>query len=274
LDSNDKNISLAETQFRHIVRIVQSAVPLHNVALKEIAYYLIILKNVHEFSTEILLKLYLKYSVDKPMMEGTLSIHRSCASAFIQDKIDDKLRKKSKKQVEYGFEGALYLSLAYLSKSELVDVLRLSRSIHKKIRNGVYQEVLRRDENSFELRNQIYKLFVPNRFKVQKMLTIEECNLSADNKEIIKLDLLRTCRDHPEVSSNVELVLYNFVKENEETTGYFQGLNFVANFTTVLAKEPIWSLSILRYISEHIFNVSQFSFRTTLTLRNTSQVKV
>lgn len=51
------------------------------------------------------------------------------------------------------------------------------------------------------------------------------------------------------------MILYNFVRDNQLTTGYFQGLNFVAYYIVVLAKDDLWSVSILKYISEYIYNV-------------------
>lgn len=65
LDSNEKVIKLADSSFRQVVKIVKDGENLHNVALKEIAYYLIMLKNTSENSTEILLKIYVKYSIEK-----------------------------------------------------------------------------------------------------------------------------------------------------------------------------------------------------------------
>lgn len=140
---------------------------MHNVALKEIAYYLIILKNMSENSTEILLKLYLKYSVEKKLMESILSIHKSCAGAFIQDKIDDILKKQRKlppRQITS--EMAIAKCSAFLSSEERVNLLCLSKSFNKKIRSIIYEEALKREKLSTDDRSNIYRLIIPPRFIV------------------------------------------------------------------------------------------------------------
>ena len=89
-----------------------------------------------------------------------------------------------------------------------------------------------------------------------------ECTLKEENSEIIKLDLYRTCRDDQdlhEVGSYhqiVELVLCNFVKQNESTTGYFQGLNFVAHYISIMMEDPLMSLSLLNYVGETVYAVA------------------
>jgi len=260
---------------------VQSAVPLHNVALKEIAYYLIILKNVHEFSTEILLKLYLKYSVDKTLMESILSIHRSCAEAFIQDKIEEMFSKSRslqtilyKKSKETTLDVVINLSLKYLDKADLLKMLILSKTIHKRVMMGVFEEVLARPGLHIDHRVQIYKLIVPPRFLVNALTPTADCVLSEDNTDIIRLDLHRTCKDDKQLYQAIELVLYNFVKDHQLTTGYFQGLNFVAHYICVLAKDPKWTLSLMNYVAEYIYSVDYPSYRRTIsTSRSTGEVR-
>lgn len=74
------------------------------------------------------------------------------------------------------------------------------------------------------------------------------CTGHAKNLKISMMYVYFNCK-------KVEQLLYNFVKDNENTTGYFQGLNFVAQYVCVLMNEPIWSISLLKYIGEYIFNV-------------------
>lgn len=59
--------------------------------------------------------------------------------------------------------------------------------------------------------------------------------------------------------------------ENESTTGYFQGLNFVAHYITKILEVPEWSYSTLDYVSEYIYDVGPAEHRTTSTSASTSQ---
>ncbi len=136
-------------------------------ALKEIAYYLIILKNMSESSTEILLKLYLKYSVDKKLMESILSIHKSCAGAFIQDKIDDILKKQRKQLPKLiTSEMAIAKCSLFLDCADKIKLLYLSKSFNKKVRYCIYEDILAHEKLTFENRAHIYRLIIPHRFRV------------------------------------------------------------------------------------------------------------
>lgn len=53
----------------------------------------------------------------------------------------------------------------------------------------------------------------------------------------------------------MDQVLSNFVKQNENTTGYFQGLNFVAHYIVVMMVDAESSLAMLRYIGDNLFAV-------------------
>jgi len=65
--------------------------------------------------------------------------------------------------------------------------------------------------------------------------------------------------------------LYNFVCENDSTTGYFQGLNFVAYYITKVFGSPEWSYSALDYVSDSIYDVRCADDRTTSISVNTSR---
>ena len=47
----------------------------------------------------------------------------------------------------------------------------------------------------------------------------------------------------------------NFVRENEQTTGYFQGMNFVAHYIYCVMQDTKNSVSLFNYIAEQIFSV-------------------
>lgn len=53
----------------------------------------------------------------------------------------------------------------------------------------------------------------------------------------------------------MEQVLCNFVKVNESTTGYFQGLNFVAHYIVIMMEDPLASLSLMNYVGDSIYSV-------------------
>lgn len=255
LDSNTKVIRLIDPSFRHLIKLVHEGESVHNVALKEIAYYLIILKNMSENSTEILLKIYKKYSIDNKLMESIISIHKSCASAFIQDRITEFIKEQGKRFPEIlSRESAIAGALPYLSTKDKVKILFLSKYYYKKLRNRVLEQILQEPQILQQNRVIIYKQIIPARFKVQFVVGTKDCHLNDDNKQIIKLDLHRTCKNDSQLYEQIENLLYNFVQDNELSTGYFQGLNFVCQYVSVMMADQVWSLSFLKYIAEYIFN--------------------
>ena len=189
LDSNEKIIKLAESTFRQVVKVVKEGENLHNVALKEIAYYLIMLKNMSENSTEILLKIYVKYSIEKNLMEGILSIHKSCAGAFIQDRIDDILKsdlrakrtssqmatnlaKSEDQSIPYIFEQVFTRTLPFLDLQDKSKLLYLNTTLSRRLKPVIQEDFL-----SFELplarRAKIYCSLIPPRFIVRSAYTEE-----------------------------------------------------------------------------------------------------
>jgi hypothetical protein len=68
-------------------------------------------------------------------------------------------------------------------------------------------------------------------------------------------ETIRNCTRYVSVIQSVELVLSNFVKSNEATTGYFQGLNFVAHYIVIVMEDRLSSLSLLNFVGESIYSV-------------------
>lgn len=217
LDSNEKRIRLPDPQFRHIVKIVKEGEGLHNVALKEIAYYLIFLKNVSEKSTEILMKIYVKYSLDKQMMEGILLVHKTSSCRYIQEKIGGlvyknalgqpmEMRRKASSSIdpnklrEIGLDTVLSSCLQFLSPTERLSLLLLSKTLCKRLQTKVLDTILSQPAGvSTQARISIYKSLIPQRFVKHQLKQVYELSMREDNKDIIKLDLNRTCKEDPDV---------------------------------------------------------------------------
>ena len=171
LDSNDKTIRLADPEFRIVVRLVKEGEPFHNVALTEIAYYLMILENMSQNSTEILLKLFVKYSLEKSLIESILEIHKSCSASVIKGKIDVILkRKKLVKPDENCLEKTLELSLEFLEKQDKLKLSLLSKFIHQKLHTKVLSSYLHQGAD-MKQRVEIYRRLIPERFKVPSINT-------------------------------------------------------------------------------------------------------
>jgi hypothetical protein len=190
---------------------------LHNVALKEIAYYLIFLKNVSERSTEILLKIYIKYSLDKKLMEAILLTHKTCSSAYIQEKIEDLVSRNSLGQPthnrrkasgsietnkirELGMDSVFVSSLAFLQPKERISLLLLSKSMSKRLQSRVFETFLCEPGMlSYAARVSIYRSVIPTRFVKKYLKQVYELSMRDENKDIIRLDLNRTCKEDPDV---------------------------------------------------------------------------
>lgn len=190
---------------------------LHNVALKEIAYYLIFLKNASEKSTELLMKIYVKYSLDKQMMEGIFLVHKTSSCRYIQEKIGGlvyknslgqpmEMRRKASSTIdpnklrEIGLDTVLSSCLVFLSPTERLSLLLLSKTLGKRLQSKVLETILNHPAGcSSNARLSIYKSLIPQRFVKVQLKQVYELNMREDNKEIIKLDLNRTCKEDPDV---------------------------------------------------------------------------
>jgi hypothetical protein len=183
VDSNEKLIQLGDPTFRHVVRLVKENESMHNVALKEIAYYLILLKNMSEKATEILLKIYVKYSIDKKLMESILSIHKACAGAFIQDRIEDIVDKSNKDRrrssnmcdlIDKGFasnapamlEVVFSKTLPFLDMSSTMNLIYTALPLYRRLKPLVFEKVLSGTDVTHKLRSDIYRQMIPLRYAV------------------------------------------------------------------------------------------------------------
>lgn len=199
----------------------------HEAALKEIGYNLVIFKNSPDTSTEILLKLFYKYDLDKTMMERMLSLNRSCANAFIQEQIGDIIKKTKRRtlvkdaresirmsQVPVSFlsistDDLLVKVLPFLNSQEQVSLLLLNSDINLSIKRPVYGQLLKRRDLSFETRKTIYGLLVPKNlkgsFEPKRSISLKE-----ENSSILELDMARTCSEDSE-TSEVDLNLIRWL---------------------------------------------------------------
>lgn len=50
----------------------------------------------------------------------------------------------------------------------------------------------------------------------------------------------------------MEQVVCNFIKVNESTTGYFQGLDLVAHYSVILTEDPLVILDLKNYVEDSI----------------------
>lgn len=183
IDSNEKLIELGNPTFRHVVKLVRDNESMHNVALKEIAYYLILLKNMSENATEILLKIYVKYSIDKKLMESILSIHKACAGAFIQDRIEDIVDKGKRDRrrssdmstlINKGLacnspamlEVVFNSTLPFLDMQSTMNLIYTARPLYQRMKPAVFESVLARPDVNQRLRSEIYRHMIPDRFAV------------------------------------------------------------------------------------------------------------
>lgn len=67
----------------------------HSIVLKEIAFYLTLLKVPDELSLNILIQLFRAYKVDKKLVKTVYFTHRQYTQAILQDKIKNALKKSN-----------------------------------------------------------------------------------------------------------------------------------------------------------------------------------
>lgn len=97
--------------------------------------------------------------------------------------------------------------------------------------------------------------------KEEDLTEPKNCNLSEDNKHIVRIDLDRTTtvKQEREVSLGIieesQYLLCNFLKHNHDSCGYFQGLNFVAYSLLFSFSEPIDRLNCLHHLAHQLFMV-------------------
>ncbi len=165
LDSNDKIIRLADQEFRHLVKLVKEGEHFHNVALKDIAYYWIYLQGISQNSTEILIKLFYKYSIEKKLMESILENHKQCSTEKIKIKIASLLKEKPKKEFDRSVHPVFELVLPFLTKQERLNIILLNKTFKQKLQAAVLSTVLQEGVTMAE-KQAIYNQLIPERFCV------------------------------------------------------------------------------------------------------------
>lgn len=84
------------------------------------------------------------------------------------------------------------------------------------------------------------------------MVETEDIEIDLENREIIELDLLRTCST-AEDKKRAEHMIYNFMLHHENTIGYFQGLNFIAFYLVLRYEHNTEAFPILLHLSDTVF---------------------
>lgn len=168
MKSNDDLIELDSPSFKNLKKIVLENESMHNVALKEIAYNMILLKSLSEISTKILMQIYVKYRIDRQLMESILTLHSSCGSAMIQDKIQEALKgiQMQKQTVECRLAKGLAGCLDFLEVADCLKVGLLNKQVHYSILTSVKQRYLKDPSMQLKARTLIYRSVIPERLRV------------------------------------------------------------------------------------------------------------
>jgi hypothetical protein len=158
-------IRLGDQEFRHLVKLVKEGEHLHNVALKDIAYYWIYLQGITQNSTEILIKLFYKYSIDKKLMESILENHKQCSAEKIKLKISNLLKEKPKKETDRSVYRVFELALPFLARRERLTTILLNKTFKQKLQAAVLATVLEEGVPMAQ-KQAIYRQLIPERFCV------------------------------------------------------------------------------------------------------------
>lgn len=177
MKSNDDLLDLESPAFRSLKKIVQDNESMHNVALKEIAYNMILLKSLSEISTKILMQIYVKYRVDRPLMESILTMHSSCGSAMIQDKIQEALKalQLQRQAVDSRLAQGLVGCFDYLELADCIKIGLLNKQVHYLTQTALKQRFLKDGSLELKARTLIYRSVIPERLRVQSCYASTAC---------------------------------------------------------------------------------------------------
>lgn len=121
----------------------------HGVALKEITFYLTLLKIDDEISLGILIQLFKEFDVDESLAKSVYTTHRQFTEAYIKDKIDAALEEKQDKIIFRQMTGKskLFLQIAgFLTDDPCIfEILRLNKKIRKDLKREIYGLFLTRN---------------------------------------------------------------------------------------------------------------------------------
>eukprot|EP00826_Nyctotherus_ovalis_P036575 TRINITY_DN3257_c0_g6_i2.p1 TRINITY_DN3257_c0_g6~~TRINITY_DN3257_c0_g6_i2.p1 ORF type:complete len:723 (-),score=163.69 TRINITY_DN3257_c0_g6_i2:91-2238(-) len=230
--------------------------------LKKFASYFINLKVDLDTAKKILThfgKLYkVQHSVLKEMINaidgswifvGNLSYHKECAA---WRRTESKVKKCGDSVKCFG----LKLSLAYVSDLvTLRNLLAVSKKVHDALKVFVYRQLLLKLNVCISLsqRVQIWEAILNVKsMKVNyEQLRAEVANenlLSKATEEVIRMDVLRSNNEHISKDS-LAFILRSYAQYNK-TIDYCQGINFLASYLYLIAKDEARTFCLLARLME------------------------
>lgn len=150
----------------------------HPVVLKEIAFYLTLLKIPDELSLNILIQLFRAYQVDKALVKTIYFTHRQYTQAILQDKIDTALKKGNNHEFVQKLKGVskvFYLVSEFLvDDSSYFELLILDKKIRQDLKVQVYGNYLMSNPKLDDtIRTKIHSIMVPDKYYVRNLPKIE-----------------------------------------------------------------------------------------------------
>lgn len=145
---------------------------LHEVALKEIAYYLTLLKIPDDQALPILVKLFREYEVESKLVKTIFFTHRQYTQAILATRVDSAVNRNRDKEAFSRFSG---ISLVLLKMLEFLDgdsayfeLLILNRRIRDDIKVELYGKfMMKNPQISKDLRLKIHYLMIPDKYRVR-----------------------------------------------------------------------------------------------------------
>lgn len=144
---------------------------LHEVALKEIAYYLTLLKIPDDQALPILVRLFREFEVESKLVKTIFFTHRQYTQAILATRVESAVNRDSDKEAFSRYSG---LSLVFLKLLEFLDgddayfeLLMLKKRIRRDIKTELYGRYLMKNPKiGNELRLKIHYLMIPDKYRV------------------------------------------------------------------------------------------------------------
>lgn len=173
----------------------------HPAVLMEIAQHLVQLNVGPDDSTDILINLFKKYSIESLLMQSVFVVHQKAISGQFEGRIRQSMTEKKRydqSQVSKMIF-ALQITSSFLNPIEVLSLSLISRSACKQLRRLGWIELLKTKGISNHTRSLILQRATINYhakcIEIENLLPNEQCNLTADQSRLIEFDTKRTSRN-------------------------------------------------------------------------------
>lgn len=173
----------------------------HPAVLMEIAQHLVQLNVGPDDSTDILITLFKKYSIESLLMQSVFVVHQKAIAGQFEDRIRQSVIEKRRYDPSQTSKMTFSIQMAssFLNPIEVLNLALVSKGFFKHIRRLGWLESLRDQHLTNHSRSVILKKATIDHnskcLQFENLLPIDQCHLTAEQSRLIEFDVKRTSRN-------------------------------------------------------------------------------